>query len=74
MQEWEWEQVKEYFRKILNSFAVGLLWMLAVMTAGLYFRLAFVGERMHWYNLLFYGLFFSTFAGLIWYFYKTWRD
>lgn len=74
MQEWEWDRVKGYFRKIMNSFAVGLLWMLSVMTAGFYFRLAFVGESMQWYNFLFYVLFSCSFAALLWFYYKMWKN
>ncbi len=74
MEEPSWEQVKNYFRKIMNSFALGMLWMLAVATAGLYYKLALVPEGWHWPNALFYVLFSISFAGLLWYLYKTWKN
>jgi hypothetical protein len=38
-------EVRRYFRKIMNSFAFGLLWMLTLSTVGLYMGLAYVGDR-----------------------------
>jgi hypothetical protein len=32
-------EVKQYFRKIVKSFTAGLIWMIAVSTAGIFFRL-----------------------------------
>ena len=66
--------MKKYFRKIMNSFALGLLWMLTAATSGFYFKLAFVAEGMHWPNAVFYVLFIGSFAALLWFFYKTWKD
>jgi hypothetical protein len=75
MTETGWDPlVKKYFRKIMNSFALGLLWMLAVMTAGLYFKLGFVAEGVRWYNLVFYVFFAGSFGSLLWYYYRTWKD
>ena len=74
MEEWEWEAVKKYFRKILNSFALGLLWMLAASTAGLYFKLAYVATGLQWQNAVFYLLFVLSFAGLLLYYYKIWKQ
>lgn len=75
MQESGWDpEVKKYFRKIMNSFALGLLWMLASMTAGLYFGLALVDNGVQWYNLVFYIFFIGSFVGLLWYYYKRWKD
>ncbi len=74
MEEWSWEAVKKYFRKILNSFAMGLLWMLSAATAGLYFKLALVGDGVQWPNVLFYLLFALSFAALVWYYYKLWKS
>lgn len=74
MEEWEWHQVKKYFRKIINSFALGLLWLFAMMTFGLYFRLALIAETLRWYNAVFYSLLLLSFVGLLWYYYKTWKN
>ena len=52
-QGWD-DDVKVFFVKILNSVAMTLLWVLAAVTAGLYFKLALVG--FYWL-LLFTGWF-----------------
>jgi hypothetical protein len=67
-------EVKQYFRKIMNSFAAGLLWMLVIGTAGFFFKLAIIRENIRWYNFLFYGFFLLTLAALVLFFYKTWRN
>jgi hypothetical protein len=74
MEEWEWDQVKRYFRKILNSFVLGLLWMLCASTAGFYFKLAFIDASWRWYNTVFYVLLLLSFFWLLRYYYKTWKD
>ena len=66
-------EVKRYFRKIMNSFGAGLLWMLVTGTAGFYFKLAIIRDNIRWYNLFFYGFFLLTLAAVIFYFYKIWR-
>lgn len=74
MEQPEWEDVKKYFRKIMNSFGVGLLWMLMAATSGLYFKLGYVAEGVQWPNAVFYVLLVGSFAALLWYYYKTWKD
>jgi FtsH-binding integral membrane protein len=73
MEDPGWDHTKKYFRKIMNSFALGLLWMLATVTAGFYFRLAYVGAALRWQNAVFYLLFLCSFAALLWYLYRTWK-
>ena len=67
-------EVKKYFRKILNSFFVGLLWLLGIATAGLFFKLGMVRNGITWYNLFFYFLFLLSLIVLIRYFYKVWNN
>lgn len=74
MEDPGWEQTKKYFRKIMNSFAVGLLWMLAVSTAGLYFRLAFFETGLQWPTAVFYVLLVLSFVALLWWYYRMWKD
>jgi hypothetical protein len=66
-------EVLKYFKKIMNSFSVGLLWMLAVSWAGLGFRLAIIDGAIAWYNIVFYALSFFSFALLIWFYYRVWK-
>lgn len=70
-QGWD-PEVKKYFRKILNTIGVGLLWMMAGLTAGLYLGLAHHPNKV--YLVLFYlGLLISLVL-LIRYFYKMWKN
>ena len=70
-QGWD-PEVKRYFRKIINSFSFGLLWMMAVLTAGIYFKLGMVGERPLYAVIIFYVLAAASLALLLRYYYKTW--
>ena len=67
-------EVMKYFKKIMNSFVIGLLWMFVIATLGLYFQMAFVEGRLQWYNWLFYGFFLLSFILLIRIYYKIWRE
>ena len=49
-------EVKRYFKRIINSFSFASIWLLAVSTAGLFFRLAILKDGIRWYNILFYIL------------------
>lgn len=64
--------VKKYFRKIINSFSAGLLWMMAAATAGFYFKLAPIYDGVKWYNVLFYALLAASFGALLFYLYRVW--
>ena len=67
-------ELKKYFRKIINSFSLGFLWILCMSTAGLYFKLALISGNIQWYNIIFYLFLIASFAGLLWYYYKVWKD
>lgn len=65
-------EVKRYFKKIMNSFSFGLLWMISVATAGLYFDLGFARDGIKWYNIVFYAIAVTSFIGLIYYYHRLW--
>jgi membrane protein DedA with SNARE-associated domain len=65
-------EVKQYFRKIINSFAVGLLWLMVMVTAGLFFGLGVAHNGLRWYNGVFYVIFLVTFIWVARYFYRAW--
>lgn len=67
-------EVKKYFRKILNSFFAGLLWLFVLVTSGLYFQLALFDGKLQWYNYLFYAFSLFSFLFLIRFYYKTWKE
>jgi FtsH-binding integral membrane protein len=74
MNERGWDpQVLKYFRKILNSFGLGLLWMMSVATAGIYCGLAFFGEAPVYASVLFYLLSAVSLLILIRYLVRIWK-
>ena len=67
-------EVVRYFKKIISSFSMGLLWMLTNVTAGLYFGLADLHHgKWNLANLLYYFYAVTSLLALIWYFYRTWK-
>ncbi len=71
-QNWD-PEVKNFFVKILNSIALGLFWMMACATAGIYFKLGYINGKPQLYTILFYaGMFISLFFFLR-YLYKIWK-
>lgn len=65
--------VKKYFIKILNSISFGLLWLMACVTAGIYYGLAYADGKPLIYIILFYaGMALSLFL-LLRYYYRAWR-
>ena len=71
-QGWD-PEVKKYFVKILNSISIGLLWLMAMVTAGLYFQLGYRTNKPAFFNVLFYFVLLGSLFFLIRYYYKTWK-
>lgn len=72
-QGWD-PEVKRFFQKIISSLSYGLLWMMSVATAGIYFKLGAREGNPLYAVILFYagaviGLFF-----LLRYYYRIWKD
>jgi hypothetical protein len=65
-------EVTRYFRKIINSFSYGLMWLMSTATAGLFFNLAIIEHGVKWYNVVFYLIAAASFAALIYYYYRVW--
>jgi hypothetical protein len=69
-QGWD-PEVTRYFRKIINTIAYGLLWLMAVLTAGLYFGLAYRSNTL--YIILFYTVLVISLGFLVRYYYRIWK-
>ena len=69
-QGWDPELIK-YFRKILNTIAFGILWLMATLIAGFYFGLAF--HPIILYRVLCYAGVSISLLLLIRYFYRIWK-
>ena len=70
-QGWD-PEVKQYFKKILNSFGLGAIWLLVIATLGIFFRMAFVYGEWQWYNVFFYVLLAGSFLFMLRFFYRVW--
>ncbi len=70
-QGWD-PEVTKYFRKIINTIAMGLLWLMTALTAGLYFRLAYHSNIL--YLILFYTGLTISLGLLIRYYYRMWKN
>lgn len=66
-------QVKKLFRKILNSFVWGLLWMMAG-AAGIYYGFASPQRKPVIQPILFYAFMLLTLVLLIWYLIRSWKN
>jgi hypothetical protein len=77
MQEGEsgWDpEVKRFFVRIINTVAMGLLWMLTAAIAGIYFELGFFNGQPILNNIIFYTLLVASFILLIRYLVKKWKN
>lgn len=66
-------EVKKYLKKVLNSFFVGAFWLITIATAGIFFRLGFIGDGIKWYNVLFYVVAILSVFFLVRYYSKVWK-
>ena len=67
-------EVAKYFKKIINSFSYGFLWLLTIVTSGIYFQLAIINGSIHWYNVVFYICLLLSLLVLLRYYYKIWKE
>jgi hypothetical protein len=67
-------EVRKYFIKIMNSFSLGLIWLIAASTFAFYFELGIIHGSIQLHNILFYFVALCTFLLLLRYYYRTWRD
>lgn len=68
-QGWD-PEVKKYLRKVINTIAYGLLWLMSAFTAGLYFGLAHHPGTVP--SIIFYAAFAISLFLLIRYYYRIW--
>jgi hypothetical protein len=71
-QGWD-PEVRQYLKKVLNSFVIGAFWLLTIATLGLFMRMAYIIGDWHWHNTVFYSLFLISFVFLLRFFYRVWR-
>lgn len=71
-QGWD-PEIKDFFKKIINSISVTLLWLMVMATAGLYFGLAFSNGKPVIYTIIFYIILTGTLTWLLIHLYRTWK-
>lgn len=64
--------VKQYLVRILNTLALGLLWMAINSTLGIMYDLAFVHERVTTGNIIFYIWFVISLVAYLWWVIHVW--
>lgn len=64
---------KKYFARIINSLAIGLLWLFINTTIGIGLNYAFFDDSPTMGNYIFYGWFLVSFFLLIIYYKKKWK-
>lgn len=64
--------VKQYLIRILNTLALGLLWMAINSTLGIMYDLAFVHEHATTGNILFFIWFAISLAAYLWWVIRVW--
>ncbi|HMR90666.1 MAG TPA: hypothetical protein PKC69_00060 [Chitinophagaceae bacterium] len=65
--------IKSFFKKIINTIATGLLWLLAALTGGLYWKLGYMAGRPLWAVITFYVSLVCTLWLLIRYYRRMWK-
>jgi len=65
-------EVTKYFRKILRSLFVFLMWLFINVTAGIYFELAYSENYSSFIHILFFVWLVISLALLLWFLYRTW--
>ena len=65
-------EVKIYFRKIISSLIVGVLWLIFVLGLGFFFDLGSIGKTIDVFNIVYYSLALISFFFLIRFYIKTW--
>jgi hypothetical protein len=67
-------EVRAFLIRIVQSLSMTLLWMSVNMAIGIRFDLAFPHNGISTGNIIFYIFFVTSFAGLIWYLLRIWKE
>jgi hypothetical protein len=67
-------EVRAFLVKIVKSLSFALLWMMLNMTFGIFFELGFIHSTITLANILYYVFLLGSFAALLWYLLKIWKE
>jgi hypothetical protein len=65
--------IREFFRRIVTTISLLILWMMINVTIGIKYNAAFFETKVHWYNIAFYIWLVISLVALIWLCLKTWQ-
>ena len=65
--------IKEFFRRIVTTISLLILWMMINVTLGIKYNLAFFETSAQWYNIVFYVWLLASLVILIWLCLKIWQ-
>jgi hypothetical protein len=66
-------EIREFFRRIVSSLSLLILWMIINLTLGIRLNLAFIETKIRWYNIVFYIWLTASLVVLIWLCLKIWQ-
>jgi hypothetical protein len=66
-------EVREFFKRIVMSLSLLILWMMINLTLGIKLNFAFIETKIRWYNITFYVWLMASLTVLIWLFLKIWQ-
>jgi NADH:ubiquinone oxidoreductase subunit 3 (subunit A) len=66
-------EARAFLKRVMQTVSVGLLFLLLHMTAGIYFNWAFFENSPGIGNIVYYLIFLTSLAALIYYYYKLWK-
>jgi NADH:ubiquinone oxidoreductase subunit 3 (subunit A) len=64
---------QEFLKRIVQTVSMGILFLLLHMTFGLYFNWAFFEGTPRVGNIIYYIVFLSSLAALIYYYLRLWK-
>ena len=66
-------EIREFFRRIVTSLSLLILWMIINLTLGIKLNFAFFETKIRWYNIAFYIWLTASLVVLIWLCLKIWQ-
>lgn len=64
--------IKEYLTRIINTLAVGLLWMAINTSFGIMYDYAFIHDHIGIGNIIFYIWFLASLTAFLWWVIRLW--
>ena len=66
--------IKEFFRRLVTTISLLILWMMINVTVGIKYGCAFFDDGIRLSNIIFYIWFVGSFIALIWFYVRLWKE